>query len=200
MQEIEIRTVIDEIEKQKIIASLLAFGFVLSKEVIQHDIMFDKEDASLFKSGCKIRVRFEDNKKELTYKGSLFTSAEVSKRVELNIPIDTVSLEDISDFLASLGYPMCFQYKKKRKVYKKDNISVSFDEWPIIGCMVEIEGEEDTILKLAKQVAPDCSFGNYRLKDFFTDKMKVSSKSFTQLKDEYQNETGFNLGKLELIL
>jgi predicted adenylyl cyclase CyaB len=200
MQEIEIRSVVDEENKQKLISSLLSLGFVLSIKVIQQDIIFDKEDASLFKSGCKIRVRLEDNKKELTYKGSLFTSAKVSKRVELNIPIDTVSLEDISDFLASLGYPMCFQYKKERKVYKKDKISVSFDEWPIIGCMVEIEGEEKAILALAKQIAPDCSFGNRRLKDFFADTMKATNKSFEQLKKEYQNTSGFNLGKLELIL
>ncbi len=173
---------------------------MFKKKVIQQDIIFDKEDASLFRSGCKIRLRLEGESKELTYKGSLLSSEKVSKRTELNISVSDASEEDISDFLTALGYPMCFQYKKERIVYTKDSIQVTFDEWPIIGCMVEIEGPEASIVELTKTIAPSETFGNRRLKDFFGDVMKSTGKSFDQLKAEYQAKTGFNLGKLELIL
>lgn len=198
MQEVEIRTVISDKDKSAIQKDLLSCGYVLKKNVIQHDIMFDREDASLFRSGCKIRLRLEGKKKELTYKGSLLGSKDVSRRVELNFPMNDSSVEEISDFMTALGYPMCFQIRKERLVYEKDGVSVSFDEWPIIGCMLEIEGDETAIKALAKQVAPEYAFGNRRLKEFFADKINATGKTFEQLKAEYESETGFLLGKIEL--
>ena len=200
MQEVEIRANILEKDKETIKKTLVENGYILKKSVLQHDIMFDREDASLFKSGCKIRLRLEGDKKELTYKGSLLNSKDVSCRTELNLPISNASVQDISNFMTLLGYPMCFQIKKERVVYEKDGISVSFDEWPIIGLLLEIEGNETEIKKLAKQIAPNYVFGNGRLKDFFADKMKDTGKSFEQLKFEYESETGFLLGKIELAI
>jgi len=200
MQEIEIRTVIELRDKEQIISNILSEGYILKKSVLQHDLMFDREDASLFRGGYKIRLRTEGSSKEITYKGSLLGSKQVSRRLEINIPVNESSEEDISDFFTALGYPMLFQIKKKREVYIKDDIQISFDEWPIIGVIVEIEGKESLIIELAKQIAPKYSFGNRRLKDFFLEVMTQKNKSFEDLKSDYYEETKFDLGRIEFIL
>ena len=124
----------------------------------------------------------------------------MSRRTELNFPMDSSSKEDIEAFMTAIGYPLCFQIKKHRIVYSKGDVSVSFDEWPIIGCMLEIEGSEEEIINLSHRIAPNYEFGNRRLKDFFADKMKETGKTLEELKALYEKETGFDLGKIELVV
>lgn len=200
MKEVEIRSIISDDDKRTIISAMESAGFVLKKKSVQHDIIFDTEDGELFKSGQKIRLRFEDGKQEITYKGDLTASGKVSRRTEISLPIDSSSAEDISNFLTALGYPMLFQIKKERLVYQKNNVEIAFDEWPIIGCLMEIEGEEAEIKQIARQVAPSYVFSNYRLKTLFADKSNSSGKSLAELIENYQKSTGFNLGKIQLIL
>lgn len=54
--------------------------------------------------------------------------------------------------------------------------------------------------RTANEIAPDKKFGNLRLKDLFEEKMKKENKTIEELKQEYYNETKFDLGKIELIL
>lgn len=198
MLEIEIRAIVDN--KAELAQALEKKEFVSEKETIQHDIMLDKPDASLFISGRKIRIRIEDNEATLTYKGDINRDKNVSKRMEINLPVGKENVEDYVTFLTELGYPVCFQIKKERKVMKKGEIAVTFDEWPIIGCMMEIEGPEDNIKALAAEIAPDVRFSNYRLKELFENKMRETGKSLEELKREYYAETLFDLGQIELIV
>lgn len=200
MEEVEIRTKIDSQDKDEVISNLLNLGFVLKKKTVQHDIIFDKENAELFKSGCKIRLRIEDGKKELTYKGTMLGSSLVSKRTELNVEMNDVDTTGINEFLTALGFPMLFQIKKERLVYSNGEVEVCFDEWPIIGCLMEIEGNEEKIIKLSQNVAPKYIFDNSRLKKFFLDKMDETNKTLDQLINEYEKQTGFKLGNLALSL
>lgn len=200
MQEIEIRSHIEDKDKNDIIKNLEKLGFKQAKKIVQHDIMFDKPDASLFKSGCKIRYRIEGDKKEITYKGSLLGSDKISKRTELNIALKDANLQDVNDFFTSLGYPMLFQVKKDRLVYNLDGVSISFDDWPIIGCLMEIEGDEEKIKTIAEKVAPKYEFKNLRLKEYFLDKMQKTGKTIDELIQEYEKTSGFILGNLALSL
>lgn len=198
MMEIEIRAIVDN--KDDLMGKLVNKGFENVKTTVQHDIMLDKPDASLFTSGKKIRIRIEDDGATLTYKGDINTDAEISKRLELNIEIDKNKINDYINFLTELGYPICFQIKKERVVMKKDNIAVTFDEWPIIGCMMEIEGSEDKIKKIAKEIAPEQKFSNYRLKELFQNKMDETGKTLDELKADYFEKSNFDLGHIELIV
>lgn len=199
MIESEIRAIVSD--KKEIIDRLVSIGFSFTREITQHDIMFDKDDASLFRAGYKIRMRIEDKKKEMTYKGNVNKSSEISIRREINIPIcSEASIEECILFFEALGYSVCFQIKKIRTIFSKDDIYATLDEWPIIGCMVEIEGDQDVIVDIAKQIAPDIKFSNYRLSQFFEGKIYETGKSLQQLKDEYYEKTGFDLGKIELIM
>lgn len=200
MEEVEIRTRLTAFDKDEVISKLLDLGFVLKKKTIQHDIIFDKEDAELFKNGCKIRLRIEDGKAELTYKGTMLGSTLVSKRTELNVSLDKVDIDGMNEFLTALGFPMLFQIKKERLLYSNGDIEVCFDEWPIIGCLLEIEGKEEKIRELSQKVAPKYTFDNSRLKKFFLDKMNETNKTLDQLVNEYEKQTGFKLGNLALSL
>ena len=198
MLEIEVRAIVNN--KMELIQILKEKGFVNTKNVVQHDIMLDKPDASLFVSGKKIRIRIEDDKSTLTYKGDINVDQNISKRTELNIQIKQSEVDQYITFLTELGYPICFQIKKERQVLEKDGIIVTFDEWPIIGCMMEIEGPEEQIKHVAEEVAPDVKFSNYRLKELFEYKMQETGKSLAELKDMYYREKQFDLGHIELII
>ncbi len=198
MNEVEIRDLIDNVDIT--ISTLKENGFKKLKEIKQLDMIFDTEDARLFREGRKIRIRIEDNKVELTYKGNFSEKLNVSERSELNIDIKDIDINNYNIFLTSLGYPLCFKIQKNRQLWEKDDIQITIDEWPIIGNILEIEGDEEKIIKIAKELFPNNKFRNYRLKEFFADKMNKKNKNIEQLKDEYLKETGFDLGKIELIL
>lgn len=198
MKEIEIRSVVTE--KESIIKALKELLFENKGTVEQHDIILDKKDASLFKSGQKIRIRVENDKCTLTYKSDMSKNKEVSLRDEINIDINKKGLKDYLDFFENIGFTICFQIKKTREIWKYMNIKVTIDKWPIIGYIVEIEGNEEDIKRVANIIAPDKIFKNYRLKELFESKMKETGKSLKELKMIYYEETGFDLGNIELII
>lgn len=198
MLEVEIRTCVEK--KEECVNKIKENGFKKEKTIMQHDIMLDTPDAELFRDGNKIRIRVEDEKAELTYKGNINNYKEVSKREEINVKINKEEVDNYVKIFSSIGYPLCFQIKKEREIYIKDNITITIDKWPIIGYLIEIEGEESKIKEVAKQIAPDKEFGNLRLKDLFKAKMDKENKTIEELKQEYYEKTKFDLGKIELIL
>jgi adenylate cyclase class IV len=103
-------------------------------------------------------------------------------------------------FLTAIGYPQLFQIKKRREVFKRGDLTVTFDEWPIIGCILELEGREEEIKELANRVAPNLEFKNYRLKELFRSKEVETGRSLAELQIEYEAKTGFLLGRLDLLL
>lgn len=198
MTEIEIRAVIDKpLDLQK---KLIEWGFEATPEFEQLDMIFDKPDASLFKSGQKIRIRIEKGVAILTYKGYFQGDPSASRRAEIDIPINPDLVPSYITLFEAIGYPICFQIPKKRKTYKKDNVIVTFDNWPIIGCLVEIEGEESSVKLLASQLAPGIEFRNYRLKELFVMKEQETGQPLSQLKVQSENMLDISLGKIEVLL
>ena len=166
MKEIETRTVIKNIDGIR--KKLEELNFIYKGKYEQHDIMLDTPNADIFNARRKLRIRIENDKVELTYKGKFENRNDVAKREELNVNID--------------------------------NVQVTIDNWPIIGNILEIEGIEEEIMVLANKIAPDNEFKNYLLKDLFKEKMCKTGKTMEELKSDYFKETGFDLGKIELIL
>jgi len=181
-------------------AALREKGFSEEPEFEQLDIMFDKPDASLFRSGQKIRIRTEKGCSELTYKGRFAGDSAASRRTEVNLPIPPDKVGELGAFLEAIGYPECFRIPKRRKVFRQDTLNVTLDWWPIIGCLMEIEGDEKDAHALASEVAPHVEFRNYRLKELFRMLEKRTGKSLGDLKRAYESETGLALGCIELLL
>lgn len=196
--EIEIRAVIADPEPIK--RRLVELGFIFESEWEQIDIMLDKPDAELFRSGRKIRIRIEPGHTELTYKGTSSGDLTASRRLEFNLPIPEEQVEQYKAFFEALGYPECFRIPKKRQKYRRGSLIATIDRWPIIGWVMEIEGSEEEAREVAQAVAPDVTFANPRLKDLLRDCEKTSGKTILQLIEEYRVSTGIDLGHLELIL
>lgn len=198
MIETEIRCIIQQIlpiqEKLKLL------NFKEWPKFEQLDMIFDKPDARLFRSGQKIRIRIEKNYVELTYKGKFQKINTISRRAELTIVIRKDDVQKYKEFLELLGFPLFFLIKKERKIFSNNLVKITFDKWPILGYMVEIEGKESEIRSIASKIAPNYQFKNYRLKDLFLQKMEDTGKSITQLKNDYYKKTGFDLGNIEIIM
>ena len=198
MTEIEIRALIEDTLPLK--RSLRNQGFDEEAPFDQLDIMLDRPDAGLFRSGQKLRIRSELGKAELTYKGHFQGDASASRRVELNISIPHDEIEIYVELFSALGLPMCFQIPKTRTKFHKDSTAVVFDEWPIIDTLVEIEGEESQAKALAASIAPGVRFANYRLKEFFRQVEERTGESLETLKERYERQHGIALGSIELLL
>lgn len=197
MFEIEIRALVDN--RSEIETKLVQLGYSSEESFEQLDIIHDKPDAALFKSGQKIRIRREDGLFTLTYKGHFQGDTSASRRVELDIDLPASEAVKMSKFLSAIGYPVCFQIPKYRKVYRNGATSVSFDEWPILGCLLEIEGNEADVKELARLITPDVEFANFRLKELFRMAEAKTGKSLEFLKAEYEAKAGVELGNIELL-
>lgn len=197
-KEIEIGAIVDDVAILK--AKLLANGFQNCGSIDQMDVMMDYPDGRLFRSGEKIRIRTEGDIAELTYKGHFEGDASVSRRVEENVVISKDEVEKLMTIFTALGFPLLFRIPKTRERFTKGDIVVTFDEWPIIGIKMEIEGDEEDILTLAKEIAPNITFGAPRLKELFEKKVKETGKSLTILQEEYEKENEVKLGNLAALL
>lgn len=196
--EVEIRTQIDDPRPfEERIADL---GFVFDGEIKQLDIILDRPDAALFRSGQKIRIRKENKSAELTYKGKTSGDHTASRREELNLELAPEKVADCIELFSSIGFPVCFQIEKTRRSFHKGELKVTFDSWPLIGNILEIEDPENAAKKLAAKIAPELEFRNYRLKDILKKLEQKTGKTIAELKREHKEKTGFDLGKIELLL
>lgn len=196
--EVEIRALLQN--RQDIEKCLLEQGFIGQPPINQVDTVLDYPDARLFKSGQAIRLRVENGQAVLAYKGQFQSGDTVSRRVEIESPLALSAVAPTIEIFTALGFPLLFQVHKQRTIYKRDGIKVTFDEWPIIGCLMEIEGPEDDIKAVAKTVAPEVNFSNLRLKEIFKACAQAAGKPFSQLVVDYEAASGQKLGRLDLLL
>lgn len=195
MIEIETRTPIKDVISAR--KKLEDYGFIFQEEYEQEDITIDNTEASLFRSGQKIRIRKEKGLGELTYKGK-FKEGDLSQRVELNIPVGVDKINDFSLFLKCLGFKELFRVSKRRIKYKKGLVTATIDIWPIIDPLLELEGPEDLLREITSNFI-EYKFDNYRLKTLFEEKIKETGKSLESLKEEYLKNSGNDIGNIEAI-
>jgi predicted adenylyl cyclase CyaB len=199
MQEIEQRTRLRNEDVDRVSQLLADLDFKFVGSWMQTDVTFDRPDASLFNSGCKIRIRRENGEMELTYKSSNRERTDVSVRTETNIRISADQFDACSVLLEALGYPELFRVVKERQVWKRDAVKVTIDDWPIIGLVMEMEGPESELLELSSELGRAYHFENYLLRDFFKAVQEETGKSLFALQLEYESEHDIKLGRLDLL-
>jgi adenylate cyclase class 2 len=108
------------------------------------------EENTLYSGGvidlknCVLRLRRVGGKAILTYKERLQSSSAIKQQRE-----DESEIEDadaMASILQALGYKPAIVYEKRRATWRVANTEVVIDELPF-GLYLEIEGEEDDILK-----------------------------------------------------
>jgi adenylate cyclase class 2 len=143
----EIKLRYDSVESAR--AAVLAAGATpLRGRRLQVDALLDTEDESLRRRRCVLRVRLENGKSRITFKGPVQPS-EMKLRDELETIIgDGVLLLRIFE---ELGFHIWFRYEKYREEFSHEEVIVAIDETPV-GVFVEIEGSEQGITTMARSL------------------------------------------------
>ncbi|HJR59375.1 MAG TPA: class IV adenylate cyclase [Vicinamibacterales bacterium] len=128
-------------------AMVLAAGATpLHGRRLQEDALLDTDDEQLRRRRCVLRVRTENGKSRLTFKGPVQPSEmKVRDEVETLVGDGEVVLR----VLEELGLHVWFRYEKFREEFCHDDVIVAVDETPV-GVFVEIEGSEHGIREMAE--------------------------------------------------
>jgi adenylate cyclase class 2 len=127
-------------------AAILAAGATpLHGRRLQEDSLLDSEEETLRRRRCVLRVRVENGKSRITFKGPVQPSV-----VKLREELETVvgDGEVLLHILEELGLHVWFRYEKYREEFSHEDVIVAVDETPV-GVFVEIEGSENGIMAMA---------------------------------------------------
>jgi adenylate cyclase, class 2 len=108
---------------------------------LQEDALLDTEDEQLRRQRCVLRVRMENGKSRLTYKGPVQPST-MKVREELETVVGDGEM--LLRVFGELGLHVWFRYEKYREEFSHEDVIVAIDETPV-GVFVEIEGSEQGI-------------------------------------------------------
>jgi adenylate cyclase class 2 len=140
----EIKLRFDSAEEAR--AAILAAGATpLHGRRLQEDSLLDSEEETLRRRRCVLRVRVENGKSRITFKGPVQPSV-----VKLREELETVvgDGEVLLHILEELGLHVWFRYEKYREEFSHEDVIVAVDETPV-GVFVEIEGSENGIMAMA---------------------------------------------------
>src|SRR5262249_18719166 len=113
---------------------------------LQEDALLDDEDESLRRRGCALRIRSENGKSRITFKGPIQAS-DMKLRDELQTVGGDGEL--LLRIFEELGFHVWFRYEKYREEYAHEDVIVAIDETPV-GVFVEIEGSDQGITAMAE--------------------------------------------------
>ena len=112
---------------------------------LQEDVLLDTDDEELRRRRCVLRVRIENGKSRLTFKGPVQVGImKVREEIETVIGDGEILLR----VLKELGLHIWFRYEKYREEFAHEDVIVAIDETPV-GIFVEIEGSEAGIHSMA---------------------------------------------------
>ena len=127
---------------------------------LQEDSLFDTDDEQLRRRRCVLRVRVENGKSRLTFKGPVQPSiVKVREELETVVGDGTILLR----VLEELGLHVWFRYEKYREEFAHEDVIVAIDETPV-GVFVEIEGGEHGIAAMAEAIG--CGPEDYILESY----------------------------------
>ena len=128
-------------------AAILAAGATpLLGRRLQEDSLLDTEDEQLRRRRCVLRVRVENGKSRLTFKGPVQPGL-MKLRDEFETVVGDGSV--LLRVLEELGLHVWFRYEKYREEFALDDVIVAIDETPV-GTFVEIEGSDRGITATAQ--------------------------------------------------
>jgi adenylate cyclase class 2 len=140
----EIKLKYDTAEEAR--ALIVALGATpLHGRRLQEDALLDTDDEQLRRRRCVLRVRTENGKSRLTFKGPV-QPAQMKVRDEVETLVGDG--EVLLRVLEELGLHVWFRYEKFREEFCHEDVIVAIDETPV-GVFVEIEGSERGITDAA---------------------------------------------------
>ena len=126
--------------------AVIAAGAVpLHGRRLQEDALLDAADSPLGDRACALRIRMENGKSRITFKGPVQQSP-----MKLRDEFETVVGDGVLmlRIFGELGFQVWFRYEKYREEFSHEDVIVAIDETPV-GVFVEIEGSENGITAMA---------------------------------------------------
>jgi adenylate cyclase, class 2 len=111
---------------------------------LQEDALLDTDDEQLRRQRCVLRVRMENGKSRLTWKGPVQPSS-MKVREELETVVGDGEM--LVRVFSEIGLHVWFRYEKYREEFSQEDVIVAIDETPV-GVFVEIEGTENGIAEM----------------------------------------------------
>jgi len=148
MTEIEVKIRIDNLEKLK--EKLTALGAEIIKDRHgEENTLYDFPSQLLFSQQRALRLRTENKKAYLTFKGPPLKSRKFKIREEFETEVKNP--KQMKKILKELGFIPTFSYKKYRTIYRKKKLKICVDETSI-GNFAELEGEQNHIVRFASSL------------------------------------------------
>ncbi len=145
-------------------------SFKKEMDSFQRTVRRDTNDYLLEGKGVFLRTR-SDVKNVITLKRKVKENSEIFEREEYETEVGDISV--MEDILEILGFENTKIMEKYRIQGQYDGVTVVFDKLPF-GLYMEIEGEEDEIKRVCKELGVDFS--------------KKIAKTYWDLWDEYKKE------------
>ncbi len=120
---------------------------------LQEDCLLDSDDEDLRRRRCVLRVRMENGKSRLTFKGPV-QAGLMKIREELETVVGDGDI--LLRVLKELGLHVWFRYEKYREEFAYEDVIIAIDETPV-GTFVEIEGSEHGISAAAESLGRSTS-------------------------------------------
>lgn len=145
MIEVEVKAwVKDEKKLDEIVERISHMSVLKREECVQRDIYFSHPSRNFLLTDEALRLRIEDGKCELTYKGPKIDP--ISKtRVEITVKVD--SCEKTIELLRRLGFSDVMEVFKERRIfvllYGGRTVRLSLDRVKDLGTFVELECETE---------------------------------------------------------
>ncbi len=137
---------------------LRRLGFrVAAPRRFERNALFDFEDRRLSKDGAMLRLRSENGRTLLTFKGSARPSKRYKIRREIEVEVDDAAGQSLRTILRAAGLRQVFRYEKFRTTYAPSPRArgpqglAFFDETPI-GNYLELEGTPQWIDRTARSL------------------------------------------------
>ena len=115
---------------------------------LQEDSLFDWPDARLRDTRRLLRVRQEDGRTTLTFKGP---PEAATMKVREEVESTAGDGANLVTILERLGLEVWFRYQKYRQEFEHAGVVISVDETPV-GTFVELEGDEAGITRIASSM------------------------------------------------
>jgi adenylate cyclase class 2 len=127
-------------------AAVLAIGAIPRRaRRLQHDCLLDTANGLLMNSLSTLRVRAEDGRGVVTFKGPVQPG---TMKVREEIETEAGDAGILLAILERLGLAVWFRYEKYREEFSGSEVVIAVDETPI-GTFVELEGSEPGVARAA---------------------------------------------------
>ena len=180
MIEVELKAWLEN--ERKLEQQLDQIGAKYLKTVNQSDIYFNHPKKDFKKTDEALRIRQEENKYILTYKGpKLDKKSKTREELEVRFE-EQIKLQEI---LEKLGFKEVYEVKKSRKLFDLDGIKISIDNIEDLGTFIELETEIDS----KEDVLNAVNLLLAKLKLLGISETKTERRSYLELLlEKFQNE------------